>query len=92
MRPKGGKATLGELIGSNSNMTLNDLDNILGERRPELPKNKVGRYRLIRSLRHRFGDQYRNIPGVKNIISEFDEEVRFQGVLDRMKKVGRKDG
>lgn len=92
MRAKGGKATLGELVGGASGMSLNNLNDILGEKMPELPKNRVGRYRLIRSLRNRFGDQYRNIPGVKNLLTEFDEEIRFQGVIDQMKKVGVKNG
>ena len=86
-RPKGGLAVLGELTGKTKSMSLSDLDDILGEKRPELPKNKVGRYRLIRSLRHRFGNGYRNIPGVKGLIDEFDEEIRFNGVLDQMKAI-----
>lgn len=87
MRPRGGKATLGELMGGAQSMSLKDLPDILGEKYPELPKNKVGRYRLVRSLRNRFGNEYRNIPGVKGLIEEFDEEIRYQGVLDKIKKV-----
>lgn len=91
MRAKGGKATLGELIGGTSpNMTLSNLQDILGEKLPELPRTKVGKYRLMRSLRHRFGNQYRNIPGVKNLISEFDDDMRFNGVMEQMKKITKR--
>lgn len=86
-RPSGGKATLGELMGGASGMSLKDLPDILGEKLPELPKNKVGRYRLIRSLRQRFGDGYRNIPGVKGLVEEFDDEIRFQGILNQAKRI-----
>lgn len=86
-RPKGGKATMGELMGGAQGMSLKDLPDILGEKMTELPKNKIGRYRLVRSLRNRFGNEYRNIPGIKDLIGEFDEEIRFQGVLDEMKKI-----
>lgn len=88
MRPKGGNASLGELIGGNKPaMTLSNLPELLGEKTPELPRTIVGRYRLIRALRHRFGDSYRNIPGINNIIEEFDEDVRFEGVLEKARKI-----
>ena len=89
-RPKGGRATLGELMGGTKGMSLDSLPDILGEKMPELPKNKIGRYRLIRSLRNRFGNEYRNIPGIKGLVEEFDEEIRFQGVLDQAKKIKMK--
>ena len=87
MRAKGGKATLGELMGGARGMSLNDLDDILGEKKPELPRNKVGRYRLMQSLRNRFGNGYRNIPGVKNLIAEFDDEIRHKSLLDKMGRI-----
>lgn len=84
MREKGGNATLGELIGGASEMSLTNLPEILGEKMPELPKTKVGRYRLVRALRHRFGDNYRNIPGVKGLIAEFDDDLRHEGVRKKL--------
>jgi len=88
MRAKGGNATLGELMGSNqSSMSLKELDKILGEKTPELPRNAVGRFRLIKSLQQRFGNGYRNLPGVSNIIKEFDEDVRFSEIIDTMKSI-----
>lgn len=90
MRERGGKATLGELIGSASinSMGLKDLDAILGEKKPDMPPNAVGRFRLLRSLQQRFGNGYKNIPGVSNIIKEFDDEIEFQKTIGKMKKIG----
>ena len=89
MRAKGGNATLGELVGSGSSntMSLKDLDDILGEKKSEMPYNKIGKHRLRRALQQRFGNDYRNIPGVKNIIKEFDDEIASKAVIDRMKAI-----
>jgi len=88
MRAKGGNATLGELIGGeNSSMSLTNIGDILGEKLPELPKTSVGRFRLIKALQQRFGNGYRNIPGVGNIIKEFDEDIRFNGQVGKMKLI-----
>ncbi len=90
MRPKGGNATLGELLGKagdKSDLGLKDLPQILGEKMPELPRNRVGKFRLIQALQVRFGDGYRNLPFIKNIISEFDKEVETENVI-RMNKRG----
>lgn len=87
------KALLGEIMGAVSekgqqnSLTLKDLPDILGETMPELPKNQVGRFRLIRSLKRRFGDSYRNLPGIKNLISEFDDEISFESDLNKLRKV-----
>lgn len=88
------QATLGELMGSagKRDMSLNNLDSILGEKMPDLPRNRIGRYRLMRALRNRFGNDYRNIPGVRDIVAEFDDEIRFDGVLGRMKKIKTQKG
>lgn len=85
------KVSLNELMGKAGskagNMSLDDLKDILGERMPEMPRNQVGRFRLIRSLKQRFGDGFRNIPGVKGLIKEFDEDIEFQQKLDKMKSI-----
>lgn len=92
MRSKEQPATLGELIGkpadSGDDLDLDDLPELLGEKMPELPHNRVGKYRLLNALKMRFGEGYRNIPGIKNIISQFDENVRTENVV-RMNKLSR---
>jgi len=88
MRAKGGNATLGELIGGhNQEMSLTNIGDILGEKLPELPKNSVGRFRLVKALQQRFGDGFRNIPGVSNILKDFDEDIRFDSQISKMKLI-----
>lgn len=83
MRSKDKPASLSELLGKDANkdLSLKDLSKILGEKMPELPKNRIGRFRLLNALKVRFGSGYKNIPGVKNIISEFDEAIQTENVI-----------
>ena len=77
-------ATLGELLGDAGNkasLSLKDLPTILGEKMPDLPRDRVGKFRLIQSLQIRFGDGFRNLPHIKGIIEEFDKEVETENVI-----------
>ncbi len=87
MRAKGGNASLGELMGGNKEMSMDNIQDILGEKMQEMPKNSVGRFRLIKSLQQRFGNGFRNIPGVKDIIKQFDDDVAFEGTLGKMRMI-----
>lgn len=83
-RDKESPATLGELLGgpsSNKPLDLQDLPELLGEKLPELPKNRVGKYRLTTALKVRFGPGFRNIPGIKRIMEQFDSEVDTENVI-----------
>jgi hypothetical protein len=90
------KASLKELMGSAGSsakqreLSLSDLGDLLGEKLPELEFHPVGRLRLITALRNRFGDNYRNIPGVKNIMSQFDDEAKFNVKLQQLKQLKAK--
>lgn len=83
MRSKNKPATLAELLGKKSSgeMSLGDLPQILGEKMPEMPYNRIGRYRLNNALKLRFGPGYKNIPGIKNILTEFDSNVSTENVI-----------
>lgn len=87
MRTPGTPATLNELMGSGDqpemDFSLGNIKNILGEGTPEISFDKVGRLRLLTALRNRFGDNYRNIPGVKELLSEFDKETLVDLVTNR---------
>ncbi len=89
------KASLNELMGKGGDtaksrdLTLKDLPAILGDAMPEINKTPVGRLRLVSALRNRFGDQWRNIPGVTGLIKEFDEEAAFNVKLQEMKMIGK---
>ena len=73
-------------------LTLDDLGELLGERMPKLEFSPVGRYRLVNALRNRFGDSYRNLPGVGDILKEFDKEAEFNVTLQKMKMIKPEGG
>ena len=84
MRAEGKPAGLGELLGSaasKQDMSLKDLPELLGEKMPDLPRTRIGKFRLVNALSQRFGPGYKNIPMVSKIIEEFDEEVKLENVI-----------
>lgn len=92
-----GKTSLNELMGKGGErakgrkLTLDDLGELLGERMPKLDFTPVGRLRLTTALRNRFGDGYRNLPGIDDIMAEFEKESKFAVKLAEMKLIkGRK--
>lgn len=92
------KASLNELMGKagakaeTKKFSLSDLPELLGEAMPVIDKTPVGRLRLISSLRNRFGDNWRNLPGVQDIIKDFDEEAKFRVKLEEMKMIKSNGG
>lgn len=73
-------------------LSLDDLPEILGEAMPELPKSEVGRFRLVRALRNRFGANFRSLPGVSNVIKEFDGKLADARVIEKIKGIKAKRG
>lgn len=91
MRPEGMAPSLGELMGKageKKELGLKDLPDLLGEKMPELPANRLGRFRLINALQERFGAGFRNLPMVSKILKEFDENVETENTI-RLNKKGR---
>ncbi len=92
------KVSLNELMGKSggqsSTISLKDLPELLGEKMQEMPRNQVGKFRLLRALKERFGNGFRNIPGVRDIMKEFDDDIQFESQVQRMKriKVEKKNG
>lgn len=90
------KVTLNEVMGSKGaeakkkKLGLSDLEDLLGERLPKLEFTPVGRLRLTTALRNRFGDSYRNLPGIDDIFKEFDNESKFRVKLEEMKMIKAK--
>ena len=85
------RASLAELMGKNASdssksgsLKLNQLQDILGDAMPELPKTAVGRHRLVRSLQQRFGLNFRSLPGVKDLLKEFDADTAFEDKVRKM--------
>lgn len=94
------RASLGEIMGRSgaqaseqgSKLKLSALAEILGDAAPELPRNSVGRFRLIRALRNRYGNSWRTLPGVTDLVKEFDGEVAFEKKIAQIKAVKVKGG
>lgn len=90
------RPTMNELMGSSGNkaadkdLDLDDLKEILGEKCPKIEFTPVGRMRLTAALRVRFGDQYRNLPGIDGILKEFDKESAFNVKMQEMKMIKAK--
>lgn len=96
---KSGGITLNEIMGAHSGstkegkrkLTLDDLEKVVGERMPKLEFTPVGRLRLKTALKNRFGKNYMNLPGISDVIKEFDEHAAFEVKLQEMKMIkGRK--
>ena len=88
----GKKASLAELMGGFSasqgkNLQLDHLPQILGDAMPDLPRSSVGRYRLVKALQQRFGDNFRSLPGVSGLVEQFDREIAFEDKVSRMKAI-----
>lgn len=84
MREASKPASLGELLGKSAGKTdlgLKDLPEILGEKMPDLPKNRIGKFRLISALQVRFGAGFRNIPMVSKLLKEFDDEIETENII-----------
>lgn len=88
------KASLAELMGSKASeerLSLKQLPAILGEAMPEMPKNAVGRHRLIRALQQRFGKNFRSLPGVTDLVKEFDDQIDLEVRIARIQAIKLKD-
>lgn len=86
------KTTLAELMGSKASdragrLSLGQLPEILGDAMPELPRTAVGRHRLIRALQQRFGPNFRSLPGIKDLVEEFDKDIEFERKIAQMKEI-----
>ncbi len=89
MREEGKPAALGELLGKaaeKKELGFADLPELLGEKMPDLPMNRIGKFRLINALSQRFGPGFRNIPMVSNIIKEFDSKISDENVMRQNRK------
>jgi len=72
---------------ASGNLSLSDLPKVLGDGMPDLPRDRVGRHRLVRALQQRFGQNFRSLPGLKGIIKEFDSELEFEGRVRKLKQI-----
>lgn len=88
-----GKLSLAELMGSAGagqavqGLQLSKLHEILGDATPDLPRNAVGRHRLVRALNQRFGKNFRSLPGVSDLVGQFDNEIDFERRVQQLKSI-----
>lgn len=84
-REKGTPATLNELIGKDKGSStvpgMSKIEELLGEKMPEISMDRVGRFRLLRALRNRFGESFRNITSIKDILKDFDRELKVSTII-----------
>jgi hypothetical protein len=90
----GKQASLNEIMGSagaeasgTKKLSMTDLPKLLGDGMPKLSFNHVGRLRVMRALKQRFGDGFRNVPGVSDIMKDFDSSLDFEIEVAKMKKI-----
>jgi hypothetical protein len=83
------KQSLAELMGNagSQGIQLSRLHEVLGEATPELPRNAVGRHRLIMALNQRFGANFRALPGVKEVVKQFDHEIEFEKSCEKLRAI-----
>lgn len=91
--------TLGEVLGKKGEdahsrgIELSDLPALLGEGMPKLEFHALGRIRLMRALRARFGENFKNVPGIQQVIAKFDHEAKIEMQHHLLRrKLGRKHG
>lgn len=82
-------ASLSELMGSaaSGGLKLSNLHELLGHATPELPRDAVGRHRLIMALHQRFGPNFRSLPGISGLIKQFDDELAVEKKVAQIKQI-----
>lgn len=90
----GKRASLSEVMGKaaankaeGGGLRLEHLQELLGEGMPDLPKDAVGRHRLIRSLKNRFGNNFRSLPGVGELVKRFDDEIAMEHRISKLRAI-----
>lgn len=89
------KISLGELVGSkaaSSGISLDNLKDFLGDKEPNITLDAVGKFRLTNALRERFGDGYRNIKGVPDLLDDFDQRVKHAKLKHQLSGIKPKGG
>lgn len=91
------RSTLNELMGKRGTdfkeqgISFDDLPDLLGDSMPKLEFHALGRVRLVKALRNRFGSNFRNVPGVSQLMGKFDEAAKKEvGYAKITMRLGRK--
>jgi len=88
-------ASLAEIFGKEKGekerFELSDLKDLLGEKMPDMPYNRVGKVRLIKALRNRFGEGFRNMKQLQGLLKDFDNEIKTDLDIRKIKKMKLED-
>jgi hypothetical protein len=61
-------------------LNLTPFRQILGDDIPDLPLNKIGRFRLLQALRRKFGANFKNVGQAKKLLDIFDRQLKISKV------------
>lgn len=99
---KQGRTSLAEVMGSKadkaskSGLDFSDLPKLLGDQMPKLEFHTLGRVRLIRALRNRFGENFRSVPGISELMQKFDHETKItlqhHTLKKKLSRLGEENG
>lgn len=75
-------------VKSAPKLELGPINNVLKpEEMPAMSPSVVGRMRLVKALRNRYGSDYKNRPGVQQAIDHFDSQMRYTHAYLAQKKL-----
>lgn len=71
--------TVREMMGEEvpMKMDLSPIKEALGEDLPEIPANSLGKIRLVKLLRNKYGINYRNFAPAIRALNHFESEMRY---------------
>lgn len=82
---------LGELLRGNQKqqgmMDMSKHMDVFGEDIPDIELNSVGKFRLMQMLRHRFGANYKSFPKAREIVGQFEKEMKLHVLQSKMMRM-----
>ena len=64
--------------GEAPDLSIDDIKELLGDGMPKVSYTRAGKLRLVRALQQRFGDGFKNVPGLGGFLEEFEEEIKHK--------------
>lgn len=56
-------------------LDMTKVQKVLGPEAPSVTADRIGKYRLMESLKNKYGPNYKNHPDAKHVIKEHDAQV-----------------
>lgn len=64
-------------MASKRKLNMEPFRQVIGDDCPDLPLNKIGRFRLAQALRRKFGAGYRNVGQAEKLMKYFDRQLKL---------------